>query len=49
MVATVCPVLKSDRRIERYHEIKFACIVWGEVDHVSLIEINFDWLMIKIN
>ena len=44
MVATVCPIPKSDRRIERYHEIKFsqsACIVWGEADHVWLIEINF--------
>ena len=52
MVSTVCPIPKSDRQIERYHEIKFsrpACIVWGETNHVWLIEINFDWLMIKIN
>ena len=49
---TVCPIPKSDHRIKRYHKIKFsqsACIVWSEADHVWLIEINFDWLMIKIN
>ena len=31
-VATVCPISKSDRRIERYHMIKFsqsACILFG--------------------
>ena len=52
MVIIVCRISKSDRQIERYHEIKFsrsACIVWGETDHVWLIEINFNWLMIKIN
>ena len=43
----VCPIPKSDRQIETYHEIKFslfACVVWGEADHVWLIEISFDWL-----
>ena len=52
MAATVCLNPKLDHRNERYHEIKFsrsACIVWGETYHVWLIEINFDWLMIKIN
>ena len=47
----VCPIPKLDQRVERYHEIKFsqsACIVLGEADHVWLIEINFDWLMIKL-
>ena len=36
-ILTVCRISKSDRRIERYHEIKFsqpACIVWGETDHM---------------
>ena len=36
-VTMVCPVSKSNRRIERYHKIKlswYACIAWGEVDHV---------------
>ena len=50
--ATVCLIPKSDYLIERYHEIKFsrfAWIIWGEADHMWLIEINFDWLMIKIN
>ena len=52
MVVTVCPVSESDHQIERYRMIKFAqstCIIWGEADHMWLIEINFDWLMIKIN
>ena len=52
IVTTVCSIPKLDRRIERYHNIKFSWstwIVWGEADHVWLIEINFDWLMIKIN
>ena len=51
-VATVCPFSKSDNQIERYHMIKFVwstCIVWGEADQLRLIEINFAWLMIKIN
>ena len=50
-VATVFPVIKSNYRIERYLMIKFAqsaCIVWGEANHVWLIEINFDGLMIKV-
>ena len=37
MVATVCPILKLDRRIERYHEIKFSqstSIVSGEADQM---------------
>ena len=37
MVATVCPVPKSDCRIKRYRMIKFAwstCSVWGEADHM---------------
>ena len=36
-VVTVCSIPKLDRRIERYHEIKFAqsaLIVWGEADHI---------------
>ena len=37
MVVTVCPVSELDHRIERYRMIKFArfaCIVWGEADHM---------------
>ena len=37
MVATICPVPKSDCQIKRYRMIKFArsiCIVWGEADHM---------------
>ena len=52
MVAMVCMISKSDLWIERYHEIKFSwstCVDWGEIDHVLLIEINFDWLVLKIN
>ena len=52
MVAMVCMIPKSDLWIERYHEIKFSwstCVDWGEIDHVLLIEINFDWLVLKIN
>ena len=32
IITTICPIPKSDRRIERYHEIKFsrfACILCG--------------------
>ena len=41
-VATVCPVFKSDRRIERYHMIKFArsaCIV-SRLNQPQMINLN---------
>ena len=50
-VTTMCLVSKSDCQIERYRMIKFAksaCIVRGEANHMWLIEINFDWLLIKL-
>jgi len=36
-IAMICPVLKSDHQIERYHKNKFswsACIPLGDTDHV---------------
>ena len=50
--ATICLAFKLDCRIKRYHKIKFsrsACIHLDKTNHKWLNEINFDWLMIKIN
>ena len=50
--ATICLASKSDCRIKRYYKIKFsqsACFHLDGTGHKWLNEINFDWLMIKIN
>ena len=39
----------SDRKISQNQVFMVCMHLLGEVDHVWLIEINFDWLIIKIN